>query len=132
MTIDGDTEEEEFKALCRQGRPTQVRPAKRQQPKRPMADYRFVRVPALWTEKLSKAKHAATFKLALHLLALEWENHDAPIKLSNGRLAAAGVSRRGKWRALRELESLGLILTERRSRKSPVVILLKHAPERCK
>ena len=93
--------------------------------KRSRAEYRFIRIPALWREKLASDSHASTLKLALHLLVRDWENHDAPIRLSNGRLAKAGVSHDQKWRALAELESLGLVFVERRARKSPIVALVK-------
>jgi DNA-binding transcriptional regulator YhcF (GntR family) len=47
--------------------------------------------------------------------------------LTNALAMAEGVSRRTKWNALIELERLGLVRVERRSRKSPRLHLL-HLP----
>ena len=46
------------------------------------------------------------------------------LTLSNAALEKEGVTRRAKWRALRELEALRLIMVERRPRQSPRVVLL--------
>jgi hypothetical protein len=42
----------------------------------------------------------------------------------NGVLKEKGISRWSKWRALNELERLGLITVERRKRKSPIIRLI--------
>jgi hypothetical protein len=81
-------------------------------------------VPLIWMEQLASVTHVSMYRLALHLLYQHWKTGDGPIKLSNVSLAKVGVSRREKWRALAELESLGLIRVERRPRRSPLVTVL--------
>src|SRR5262249_22279395 len=54
---------------------------------------RFIMVPGLWKEQLTKATLVSTYKLALHLLARDFETHGQPFTLSNGALALEGVSR---------------------------------------
>jgi hypothetical protein len=84
----------------------------------------FVRVPVLWVERLAEARHLATYRLALYLLYRSWKTGSRSITLSNGVLAAEGITRWTKWRALRELERLGLVGVERRQRKAPRVTVL--------
>lgn len=84
----------------------------------------FVRVPVLWVERLAEARHLATYRLALYLLYRSWKTGSRSITLSNGVLAAEGITRWTKWRALRELERLGLVGVERRPRKAPRVTVL--------
>jgi hypothetical protein len=83
----------------------------------------FVKVPWAWVERLAKTASANTYKVALHLLYLHWKNGRRPFSLANGGLAMEGVTRHAKWRALRELERLDLILVERRPRKSPLITI---------
>jgi hypothetical protein len=82
----------------------------------------FVRVPWHWTEAL-KGAPGQTYALAHHLLYLHWKNNGAPIKLANGMLEIDGINRHAKWRALSELERRGLVVIERRRRRSPIVTL---------
>jgi hypothetical protein len=84
----------------------------------------FVRVPVLWVERLTEARHLATYRLALYLLYRSWKTGSRSITLSNGVLAAEGITRWTKWRALRELEQLGLVGVERRQRRAPRVTVL--------
>jgi hypothetical protein len=84
---------------------------------------RFVCVPWSWVEKLSGAR-GQTLRVAIVLLHLHWKAQGRPVKLANGKLQSDGISRRAKWRALLELESLGLISIERRPKKSPVIQIL--------
>ena len=79
----------------------------------------FVKVPWSWVERLAKARYTATYRVALHILYRRWKSSGKPFTLSNGMVAMEGVSRWQKWRALRELEQLGLITIERRKRKTP-------------
>jgi hypothetical protein len=85
----------------------------------------FVRVPWSWIVRLQSAKRVSTFKLALVLLYENWRTGGQPIVLSNMLSEAEGLSRRSKWNALLELESLGLIRIERRPRRSPRLVLLQ-------
>ena len=80
----------------------------------------FVRVPWKWVEQLEDARYIATYRVALHVLYQHWKNRGA-FTLSNS--AIKGVSRHAKWRALAELELLGLISIERRPRRSPRITI---------
>ena len=83
----------------------------------------FVTVPWAWVERLANAS-GKTWLMAAWLLYRHWKDKGAPIKLANGMLRIDGISRRTKWRALNELESLGLIAVERRDSRSPVIRVL--------
>src|SRR6516225_9618410 len=82
----------------------------------------FVQLPWTWVEALSGAS-GQTWQLAAHLLYLNWKGKGAPIKLANGMLEIDGISRWSKWRALPELERRGLVVIDRRRRRSPIVTL---------
>jgi hypothetical protein len=84
----------------------------------------FTIVPDNWEIKLRGCTHKATYPVAVFLLRQHWKTKDRPIKVPNTALADRGVDRYAKWRALQELEELGLIRVERRSNKSPIVIVL--------
>jgi hypothetical protein len=88
-------------------------------PKRAPAE-RFVKLPFSWLARLEQA-HATTYRVAVHLLYQEWRRKGQPVRLANTPLV--GVSRQSKWRALNELESLGLITVLRRPRKAPLVVV---------
>lgn len=79
----------------------------------------FVQIPMWWVERLRGAP-GQTHQVALHLLYLHWRNK-GPVKLPNGMLKIDGISRHSKWRALNDLERRGLIVVDRRHRKSPMV-----------
>ncbi len=83
----------------------------------------FVRVPMAWKERLTKAKSAATIKLALELLFESWRTGELTLILSNALSRRAGVPRTTKPRGLRELERLGLVKVERQDRRAPRVTL---------
>lgn len=83
----------------------------------------FVMVPWAWVEKL-KGATGQTYRVALCLLHLNWKNKGEPVKLANGMLHIDGVGRHSKWRALNDLEGRGLIIVERRLRRSPLVRLV--------
>ena len=82
----------------------------------------FVILPMEWIDRLEHARHVSTFKVAHELLYRRWKTGQQSVLLPNTGLA--GVSRWGKWRALLELERLGLIAIERRRRKSPKITIL--------
>jgi hypothetical protein len=84
----------------------------------------FVRVPWAWIDRLKDARNLSTYRVALHLLYEYWRGGGRSVVLSNSALKDAGVNRWTKWDALLELERLGLIVIERRPRKSPLVTLL--------
>jgi hypothetical protein len=87
----------------------------------------FIIVPMAWKDRLKDAVHASTFKLAHHLLYEDWKTEGAPIRLSNTALAKAGITRWAKWRALGELEKLGLVVVERKAGRSPVAKVVRNA-----
>jgi hypothetical protein len=60
----------------------------------------------------------------LWLLHLSWKEHSQTFKLPNERLVLRGVSHDTKRRALRNLETAGLIRVSRERGKSPTVTLL--------
>jgi hypothetical protein len=84
----------------------------------------FVKVPWTWIERLVGARYIATYRVAHHVLYRHWKGRGEPFTLANGMLEMEGVERRAKWRALLELERLGLITIERRPRKSPRITVL--------
>ena len=105
--------------------PERVRP-----PGRPKKWRRqFVRVPWPWVERLQSTRRANTYRLALVLLYENWRLGGRPITLSNVFTFAEGLQARSKWRALAELESLGLIQVKRRRRHAPQVVLRHLAQE---
>jgi hypothetical protein len=85
----------------------------------------FVKLPLTWVEQLANARSANIYRVAIHLHYLHWRGEGDPIKLTNGILAMGGVNRFAKWRALQELERLGLITIERRRRKAPLITLVE-------
>jgi hypothetical protein len=80
----------------------------------------FVMVPWLWVERLQEARYMATYRVALYVLFQYWKTQQ-PVPVSNVALKARGVPRRSKYRAIRELERLGLVRVEQRARRSPVI-----------
>jgi hypothetical protein len=80
----------------------------------------FSKFPLGWRERLCGAA-GQTVLLAVDLLYLHWRGKGGPIKLANGMPEIYGIDRRAKWRALGDLERRGLIVVERRPRRSPIV-----------
>jgi hypothetical protein len=84
----------------------------------------FIMVPRGWAEKLAASRSANAYRLAHYLLDEHFKNGGEPIRVSNiGALNGAAIGRYAKWRALRELEALGLIRLEQHHGKSPLVTL---------
>jgi len=91
----------------------------------------FIMVPYTWSLALAKATHVSTYRVALHLLHLDWQNQGRPIQPANRRsipvsnmaMEEIGVSARSKSRALAELRKLGLIEVVRAHGKAPRVTL---------
>jgi hypothetical protein len=81
----------------------------------------FVKVPWIWIDRLAKTSSANTYRVVLHLLYEHWRHNAQPFPLPNGMLEMGGITRFAKWRALAELEQLGLVSVEKRSRRSPKV-----------
>jgi hypothetical protein len=84
----------------------------------------FVQVPLWWAEQAAQATRTPQAMVWLWMLYLSWKEHSSTFKLPNERLAVHGVSRSAKTRALRNLETAGLIQVARGRGKSPTVTLL--------
>ena len=84
-------------------------------------EQQFVMMPLWWKTRLSRASHACTFKAGLESLYRRWRSGGEPVLLPNVGL---GVSDGTKWRALQELEGLGLVAIARRPKKSPLVTVI--------
>jgi hypothetical protein len=102
------------------GRPaeTGVAAAKRERRKREFAQITYEQI-----ERLAPVKSAATLKVFLFLLLIDWKDRGKPISVANGRLEQLGVSRYAKYRALSELRRLGLIEMCKRPHKSPKIVI---------
>jgi hypothetical protein len=83
---------------------------------------RFIKVPWSWVEGLRGAS-GQTYATAHALLWLHWRQHGGAIKLANCASGMDGIRRQSKQRALSDLERRGLVVVERRQRKSPIVRL---------
>jgi hypothetical protein len=88
-------------------------------PSRKSKGGRFIKFPLSWAEQLTKARRIATYRVALRVLYLHWRSRGQPFTLANRGLETEGVGRIAKWRALGELELLGLITIERCKGRSP-------------
>ena len=84
----------------------------------------FVKVPLWWIREATKATDTPMALVAIELLHTAFRARSSSFTLPNGRLAKWGVSRESKRRALQRLEAAGLILVERRPRKTPKVTLV--------
>jgi hypothetical protein len=68
----------------------------------------------------------AAWLIYCHLLMVNWKKLRQPVKLTNKALAELGVSRFAKYRALRELERVGLIKVKKHTDyEAPIVTPLK-------
>ena len=83
----------------------------------------YVRVPWAWVEQLQSVRRVSTYRLAFVLLYESWRTGGKPIVLSNISVKAEGLLPRSKWNALAELAELGLIVIEKKSGRSPRVIV---------
>jgi len=90
----------------------------------------YVQFPWAWIERLQTAKRVSTYRLAFLLVYEHWRTGGRPIELSNIASKLEGLSRWSKWRALADLQELGLVRVERRRRKSPRVVVCHPSPER--
>src|SRR5262249_23282844 len=85
---------------------------------------RFVAVPLAWAEQLQTCDSVAAYRLALLLLYEHWHANGAKVCLANALAAKWGILPEAKRRALADLERMGLVSVERRSRKTPLVTVL--------
>ena len=86
----------------------------------------FVMIPLAWVERLSMAKHRASWSIAVEILRRDLKYNGQPIPLPNGQLETKfRINRQRKWEGLRELERLGLVSIECRTGKSPLVTVIR-------
>jgi hypothetical protein len=85
---------------------------------------RFIQFPWARVDALKATDRSQTYRLALLLVYEHWRAGGRDIVLSNLALEREGISRWSKWRALGDLEQLGLIRVDRRHRKAPRVVVL--------
>ena len=78
-------------------------------------------IPREWELRLLEAKRVSTYRLAIELLYLHWYGKGKPVTVSGKVARAVKISARSKWEALAELERLGLIVVNRKPRRSPRV-----------
>jgi hypothetical protein len=97
-----------------------VRPPRRQG--------RHIRVPYSWEFRLRDAKHkAVVYPVALYILRRDWETDRARVKVTTAAMERIGISHRSKWRALNELERLGLVRVEHGHGKNPLVTIRRRS-----
>ena len=78
-------------------------------------------LPREWELRLLEAKRISTYRLAHEILYLHWYGKGKPVTVSGKVARAVKISARSKWEALAELERLGLIVVDRKPRRSPRV-----------
>jgi DNA-binding MarR family transcriptional regulator len=83
----------------------------------------FIQFPWAWMDQLKATNRGSTYRLALLLVYEHWRTGGRTIVLSNAMVEREGIAQKTKWNALRELEQMGLVIVERRPRKSPRVSL---------
>jgi hypothetical protein len=66
----------------------------------------------------------ATLAVLIELTHRRFKRHQNTVLLANQALAAAGISRWSKDRALKRLEVVGLVKVKRRNGRSPLVKIL--------
>jgi hypothetical protein len=91
-------------------------------PKSRRRDREFVMVSTSQIDRMREVN--ITAYVFLRLLHLNFRAHGKPIRLTNAVLAPKGIHRNSKYKALRELETAGLIKVERSPKKTLKVILL--------
>jgi hypothetical protein len=84
----------------------------------------FVLVTQCQRERLLKAKRITTYHVFLYLLELSFRARSKTVRLSNDAMAKFNIGRMGKYRALDELEDLGIVRLKKRGRNSPEVTIL--------
>ncbi len=100
----------------------QLQPRKRLRSARPEA---FVKLPYERTLAAAGRLGNAPMAVLVELAHQAFRTHKSRVPLANAALQKVGVSRLAKLRALRQLESAGLVAVDRRGRgRSPLVTLL--------
>jgi hypothetical protein len=94
----------------------------RTQPKRQRQQ--FVMVPWSWIKRLKDARLPASHMIGYLILYQHWKTGGQPVSVTTVALRPLGVTRWAKWRALKELERLGLIRVQRNPRRAPLATIL--------
>jgi hypothetical protein len=120
---DDGADEEEFHRCQRGTRAAAAVRTETPKTKSKPAD-QFARMPLWWAEQAARATREPGIFVCVWLLHLAWKTRSSTFPLPNGQLRSRGISRKAKYRVLRELEAAGLIRVVRAPRKTPVVTLL--------
>lgn len=101
-----------------------VPPSRRQQPKPKRQTEPFVQVPMVLVAKaVDSLSSLQEFAVLLHILHICWLEKSRRVRITSFTLAALGVDRSAKRRALHKLEQAGFVSVERQSGKNPWVTL---------
>jgi hypothetical protein len=92
--------------------------------KRERREQEFAQITREQLERLSQSTSAATLKVFLFLLLINWKAPGKPILVANGGIKQLGVSRYAKYRALSELVEWGFIKMRKHPFKSPEIVIL--------
>jgi len=92
--------------------------------KRPKTKEAFAKITASQCKKLVHVESGASVKIFIVLAYHSFKHWDKPFQLSTDNLAKNGFSRTTQWRALTQLEKVGLISVERRHRGPPIITVL--------
>jgi len=81
----------------------------------------YALIPMSWFEAM-RGTSVGAHRLAIYLLHRKFKHHSGTFRLPNGK--DLGISRFAKYRALRELEAIGLATVDKRTGKPPTVTLV--------
>jgi hypothetical protein len=84
----------------------------------------FVMVPWSWIKRLKGARRPASHMVGYLILYQHWKTKGQPVPVSTVALRPLGVTRWAKWRALKELEQLGLIRVQNSPGRAPLATVL--------
>jgi hypothetical protein len=91
---------------------------------RPAKGEPFAKMPLRWAKRAAEATGSPAVLVCARLVHLAWEAKGKSFTMANKWLEERGVSRKVKYRMLRNLEAAGLIMVERQPRKSPRITLV--------
>jgi hypothetical protein len=81
-------------------------------------------VPWPWIRRLKDARLPATHMVGYLILYHAWKTGSQSVRVTTVALRPLKVSRWAKWRALQELERLGLIRVQRAGGRAPLATIL--------
>ncbi|SRR6266478_1619342 len=84
----------------------------------------FAKITDSQFEKIIHIESGASVKIFIALVYQAFKHWDKPFQLSTDNFAKNGFSRTTQWRALTQLEKVGLISVERRHRGPPIITVL--------